>query len=96
MKTIEQQRMDKLYPFCKEKNKDYPLKGGLIVKEVFDDEVWKIEYDTEMILEKSKEKGINITKEHLMDLLVITTFNIIEINHYFLDYKTHTQHYEKK
>lgn len=95
MKTEKQQRMDRLYPFCREKNKDYPLEEGLIFNEVFDDEVWKIEYDTKMILEKAKEKGISMTKEHLMDLLTITTFNIVEINHYFLDYKINIQHYEK-
>ena len=48
--------MEKLYPFSRMKD-ETPKNGGLIVKENFDNEVWMIEYDSEMILKSLQGKN---------------------------------------
>lgn len=83
--------MEKLYPFSRMKD-ETPKNGGLIVKENFDNEVWMIEYDSEMILKSLQGKNPvenfsdfpEITKEQLTNLLVLATHSIVRIHNYIL------------
>lgn len=80
--------MERLYPFSRKKNES-PKRGGLIVKENFDNEVWMIEYDSEETLKDLEDlKDFpKITKDQLINLLVISTYNIVRIHNYELGQK---------
>lgn len=86
--------MEKLYPFSRIKNKT-PKNGGFIVKQNFDDEVWMIEYNSEMILKSLQDKNPaedfsdfpEITKEQLINLLILATYNIVRVHNFVLGEK---------